>query len=635
MQDPSSDRKYEDQDGNRYMQDVHIYSSREEPILEDHEPMINWKNVRSWLDHAPAIPPLRQPPPGFRLVDVMDKKVVPAPSQPFDYVCLSYVWGDRGEDLLASSSNIDELQQDNSLAGSMVPATIQDAMTACQHLGQRYLWVDRLCILQDDDSGSPQREKQAQIEKMGEIYHHAVVTLAAVEGTSVAHGLHGVSSRLPLKMGEDGMRVYFLRASIWAKRGWTFQEAILSRRLILFTAQDALLEDERDIGLQTTTNRYLASDYSAFHGAIDYREAIEKYTSRALSDPKDAINAFSGACNHLFGHHKFGLPMIDFDGAVCWAPTRLFANHAHRKVRRSSFPSWSWASTVKHVSFSFNQPVISVASWVFIDVDAHGNACMVYPKPRIPKEELVVPRRLTDRYVNQMHLVTMACQLGCMFMKPPHIQSMKRDFEEFKKDFQDEEGFAVIWPSYEEFWAACRGINLLDPQAQPSYLAEFSEEQRALATFPGRLLAASQIVSLSLRPRKKSDKRGADFIIHRDGHWIGICGFDDLETDADKAEQDVCFFALSVATSRYGRFPGSGFFGNFNEDLNKFDNVFEEQWSSFNDSMRTKLRADVMNVIAIEQRPEGDAVFRRLGFGIILLAEWFKLERERRSIVLE
>ncbi|KAK8176058.1 hypothetical protein IWX90DRAFT_130600 [Phyllosticta citrichinensis] len=132
--------------------------------------MLNWTNVRSWLDHAPAIPPLRQLPPGFRLVDVVDKKVVSAPSQPFDYVCLSYVWGERGEDLLASSSNINELQQDKSLAESRVPATIQDAMTACQHLGQRYLWVVRLCILQDDDSGSPQRGKQAQIEKMGEIY---------------------------------------------------------------------------------------------------------------------------------------------------------------------------------------------------------------------------------------------------------------------------------------------------------------------------------------------------------------------------------------------------------------------------------------------------------------------------------
>ncbi|KAK8167774.1 hypothetical protein BKA80DRAFT_323328 [Phyllosticta citrichinensis] len=200
--------------------------------------MLNWTNVRSWLDHAPAIPPLRQLPPGFRLVDVVDKKVVSAPSQPFDYVCLSYVWGERGEDLLASSSNINELQQDKSLAESRVPATIQDAMTACQHLGQ---------------------------------------------------------SRLPLKPGEDGTMVYFLRASKWAKRGWTFQEAILSRRLILFTAQDALVEDERDMGLQTTTNRYLASNYSTFHGAIDYREAIEKYTSRNLSDPKDAINAFSGA----------------------------------------------------------------------------------------------------------------------------------------------------------------------------------------------------------------------------------------------------------------------------------------------------------------------------------------------------
>jgi hypothetical protein len=94
-------------------------------------------------------------------------------------------------DLQATKENTNELEAVGRLHGIGVPLTIRDAMTACKKLGERYLWVDRLCIIQDDMD-----IKQSQIDAMGEIFRCASFTIAAIAGDGAHHGLPGVSSVL-------------------------------------------------------------------------------------------------------------------------------------------------------------------------------------------------------------------------------------------------------------------------------------------------------------------------------------------------------------------------------------------------------------------------------------------------------
>ena len=56
-------------------------------------------------------------------------------------------------------------------------------------LGERYLWVDSLCIVQDD-----KKDKAVQIAAMDLIYSSAVLTVAAASGISADTGLHGMSA---------------------------------------------------------------------------------------------------------------------------------------------------------------------------------------------------------------------------------------------------------------------------------------------------------------------------------------------------------------------------------------------------------------------------------------------------------
>ncbi|RAL00736.1 HET domain-containing protein [Aspergillus ibericus CBS 121593] len=112
----------------------------------------------------------------------------PPPHPPYIYAALSYVWGATADSYFqAKKSTIEALEAKGYLFENPLPATIEDAICACRDLQIRYLWVDRLCIVQDDEG-----LKNAQINAMGDIYRHSYVTLVDIEGLDMNHGLPGV-----------------------------------------------------------------------------------------------------------------------------------------------------------------------------------------------------------------------------------------------------------------------------------------------------------------------------------------------------------------------------------------------------------------------------------------------------------
>ncbi|PYI02673.1 HET-domain-containing protein, partial [Aspergillus sclerotiicarbonarius CBS 121057] len=189
------------------------------------------------------------PPVDFRLIDVNERCVVRV-KRLQDYVCLSYVWG-TDTSCQATFETIRDLERPNSFAGSSVPGTIKHAMMACAALGKRYLWVDRLCIIQDEEENP---SKQFQIDAMGDIYSSAVLTIVALEGTGADYGLHGVSPdlgrRALYKINLEGERFLesfkgiesLCHGKMWTSRGWTYQESTLSPRLLLFTKYGLVYE---------------------------------------------------------------------------------------------------------------------------------------------------------------------------------------------------------------------------------------------------------------------------------------------------------------------------------------------------------------------------------------------------------
>src|SRR5438034_1924444 len=64
-----------------------------------------------------------------------------------------------------------------------LPKTFQDAVLLTRALGVRYLWIDSLCIIQDDE-----KDWKRENPKMGEVYQYATITIAAAHARDSSEG---------------------------------------------------------------------------------------------------------------------------------------------------------------------------------------------------------------------------------------------------------------------------------------------------------------------------------------------------------------------------------------------------------------------------------------------------------------
>lgn len=297
------------------------------------------------------------------------------------YVALSYVWG-RGKMLKHMKEKSNFLCTPGSLRTLEVPKTISDAIYLVGGIGEQYLWVDALCITQDDIG-----MQQAQIAKMDRIYAKALFSIIAAHGDSAKAGLPGINSnhreqvqdvlRLPdgdfftvISGGTD-----VIRKSIWAQRAWTMQELLCSGRCLIFAESQVYWRCQSAVWLEEIALEDTAStDLEILHPAAAarlpgrrlnsydyfylYYQLLGSYIHRRLTYQSDLINAFSGVCARLStvqdDRFFWGLPESRFSRSLGW---RLYGVHARNYARTQlalpdgvmrevPFPSWNWAAWI-------------------------------------------------------------------------------------------------------------------------------------------------------------------------------------------------------------------------------------------------------------------------------------------------
>ncbi|KAG2335282.1 HET-domain-containing protein [Suillus weaverae] len=98
----------------------------------------------------------------------------------FSLIAIFYLWGGTGEEYWTTRANLKQRKAQGDLDISVLPGTILDTIQLVRRLGERYLWIDVLCIVQDDP-----KAKTAQIGVM-ELIHGSseVFAVFATGGTS-------------------------------------------------------------------------------------------------------------------------------------------------------------------------------------------------------------------------------------------------------------------------------------------------------------------------------------------------------------------------------------------------------------------------------------------------------------------
>ncbi|KAF2281242.1 HET-domain-containing protein, partial [Westerdykella ornata] len=150
------------------------------------------------------------------------------------YIALSYVWGSSTSHSQLPGGGLPE----------QLPRRVADAMKVALIFDIPYLWVDRYCIDQHNAE-----EKHNLIRNMDKIYRNADLTIMAIAGKDSDHGLPGVGNtpRKAAAISTESLSFVNsvnpaeeIRDSTWIRRGWTFQELLLSSRRLFFTDSQML-----------------------------------------------------------------------------------------------------------------------------------------------------------------------------------------------------------------------------------------------------------------------------------------------------------------------------------------------------------------------------------------------------------
>ncbi|KAF2193474.1 HET-domain-containing protein [Zopfia rhizophila CBS 207.26] len=318
-------------------------------------------SVPKWLGNA-------EQPSSLKVIDVKRKCIVNAPPR-CRYLALSYVWG-ACQTFRSTTVNNVQFRVENGIDKEIVPKTIMDAMKLVLSLGEQYLWVDALCITQDDD-----KDKAEQITQMDLIYANALLTIIAAGGKDAAAGLPGLSEGTrSVKQGavrisenwslmqtlSQGFDAH-LQNSTWNSRGWTFQERLLSRRALFFTQDQVYWMCEMATWNEETILEPARPRCQVLSQALGCRDEwddgdpkftmealdtyITQYSTREFTYQSDALDGFSGILRRVAYQENenfhWGLPHTRFDQALTWKyGTKRRKEHCN--VHRVPFPSWSW-----------------------------------------------------------------------------------------------------------------------------------------------------------------------------------------------------------------------------------------------------------------------------------------------------
>jgi hypothetical protein len=304
-----------------------------------------------------------------------------------DYAALSYCWGGP-QQIITTKANCASHQQGIDL--SHLPSTISDAVRVIEPLGIQFLWVDALCIVQDDEAA-----KAVELDRMGDIY--AGATLVLIAGGNARSADDGFLNPwddiavVPICVGtgseQDGKSVETISTvpaclaqdeiSHIESRCWTFQERYLASRTLEFKGSHGVTfscaektstytagagSDGADVWIHQEHNldtRLITRGDDSSNRRDQWHTIVAAYAVRRLSFADDRLPAMAGfartwaaaAESSAFAGEEYlaGLWSSHLVDDLMWrSGVARMSNATKFELSHYRRPGWSWVSVLDH-----------------------------------------------------------------------------------------------------------------------------------------------------------------------------------------------------------------------------------------------------------------------------------------------
>ncbi|KAJ8113820.1 hypothetical protein OPT61_g4140 [Boeremia exigua] len=297
------------------------------------------------------------------------------PQSPVRYAALSYSWGSLKQHVTTSNNITSRFSR---LDSQQLPMILRDAIQMTRNLGLEYLWIDSICIVQDDKS-----DWAREATTMADIYSNAYIVLAATTASDVTEGfirqrkspvdIHSLADhnhRIITKARTLNTHYTYgseLELSDYplSKRGWALQERALASRTLHFLPDELFFECRSamacECGYFPNNDDWFgfsslwppsAADiditpYTDFNFAHKWNSVICTFKMRSLTYNDDALPALSGMARRTLpldpGGYFAGIWERGIGFQLGWAAENsCFPLTEVQKEHQVSRPTFSW-----------------------------------------------------------------------------------------------------------------------------------------------------------------------------------------------------------------------------------------------------------------------------------------------------
>ncbi|XEV04563.1 hypothetical protein FSHL1_009850 [Fusarium sambucinum] len=287
---------------------------------------------------------------------------------PTNYATLSHCWGLK-KFLTLNKSNISEFSK--RIPFNSLTKTFREAINIARSLGFKYIWIDSLCIIQDDAL-----DWKCESARMGSVYGRSGLNIAATGAPSGESGCwlpQDEAWRCKVSLGKDGPYEIIYECITeekfrpkeedlpLMKRAWVLQELFLAPRTLHFTRNQVFWACQSTTKCEIFPSGLPRGDkmFSSSLGlppglgwfsCSGWRGIVERYTCSNITFGRDKLVAISSIAQLIHkdtdNTYVVGKWRNDLMFQLCWV-----ANPGKRYAPATA-PSWSWASNSGLIDYS-------------------------------------------------------------------------------------------------------------------------------------------------------------------------------------------------------------------------------------------------------------------------------------------